>query len=109
MSGYVFRKSLIDKRDLREVLESSTLSDGAKTYYAYLFTLPSGSYTSNQDIVDAEVCVSIQMVNKFKRELKELGLYYENKEGHTNIKFAYLGSFKYKATLFAEQWRKKEI
>lgn len=109
MNGFVFRKLIISKRDLRQVTECTFLSDGAKNFYAHLFTLPSGSFISNQDLVDLGVCVSTQMVNKFKRELKAARLYYENKDGATNIKCAYLGSFDIKADAFAEQWKKREI
>lgn len=109
MSGYVFRKTIIQKQGLRAVLEHPNLSDGAKTFYSYLYTLPNGFYLDNENFVRDGVCVSVQMVNKFKRELKVLRLYYENKDRASNIKFAYLGSMDFNAELFAKQWERDEI
>lgn len=109
MSGFVFRKLIINKQDLRTVLELPTLSDGAKALYAYMFTLPNSYYLNNEEMVEQNICASIQMVNKFKRELKAAELYYENKDGYSNIKFAYLGSMNMKAHVFAKQWIRKEI
>lgn len=109
MSGYVFRKSIIQKAGLRKVLEHQSLSDGAKTFYSYLYALPNGYYLDNEQFVRDNVCVSVQMVNKFKRELKVLDLYFENKDRASNIKFAYLGSLDYRAQLFAKEWDRVEI
>lgn len=109
MSGYVFRKLIIQERGLRTILEHPTLSDGAKAFYSYLYTLPSGYYLHNEEFVERGVCTSVQMVNKFKRELKALRVYFENKDRASNIKFAYLGSIDFNAELFAKQWEREEI
>jgi hypothetical protein len=107
--NYILRKSSMVDRALTNVMTRTKLSSGAKVLYTYLFGLRSGEIVNIEKLIKDNVAVSRAMVNNYKRELKQLGLMHENKDGETNIRFMYLGSLDVSAVVYAMDWTKIEI
>lgn len=106
--NYILRKNNLNSNDLQDVM-SSSLSNGAKVLYTYLYNMRSGEIVNNQKLLSSNVAVSRAMVGNYKRELKAVNLLHENKDGETNIRFMYLGSYREGAKTFAEDWRRVSL
>lgn len=106
--NYILRKNNLSSNDLQDVMQSS-LSKGAKILYTYLYNMRSGEIVNNQKLLSSNVAVSRAMVGNYKRELKAVNLLHENKDGETNIRFVYLGSYREGASVFAEDWKRVDI
>lgn len=100
----IVRVNRLTNRELLGVITCSKLSQGAKSVYSFISALRSGSLIGNDDFITNNVVTSIQMLNKYKRELKEHKLLHENKDRYTNIRFMYIGSYEVNALVFADDW-----